>query len=135
MNVDGVASMLELASEWTVEVQRGPDWLFVRLHGPDDGDAEGTDLANRLWSMLEQHFTYRVVIELDDVPVLRSYLLGQLVMLHKRIHSRGGMLRLSGLSEDHLAALRACRLDHTFSRYPTREDAIMGTGYVPRQPR
>jgi hypothetical protein len=125
--------MLELAPEWNMDVERGPEWLFIRLHGPENGEAEGTDLANRIWLLLEQHFTYRLVLELDDVALLRSYFLGQLVMLHKRIHAHDGMLRLSGLSDDNLAALKACRLDHSFSRYRTREDAVMG--HVPAKPR
>jgi anti-anti-sigma factor len=125
--------MLDLMPEWTMDVERGPEWLFVRLHGPDNGEAEGTELANRVWAALEQHFTYRLVLELDDVPLLRSYMLGQLVMLHKRIHSHGGMLRLSGLSDVNLEALKACRLDHSFSRYATREDAVMT--HSPAKPR
>ncbi len=125
--------MLDLVPEWTMDVERGPEWLFVRLHGPDNGEAEGTELANRVWAALEQHFTYRLVLELDDVSLLRSYLLGQLVMLNKRIHSHGGMLRLSGLSDVNLEALKACRLDHSFSRYATREHAVMT--HSPAKPR
>jgi anti-anti-sigma factor len=125
--------MLVLAPEWTMDVERGPEWLFVRIHGPDDGEAEGADLANQIWGVLEQQFTYRLVLELDDVPVLRSCLLGQLVTLHKRIHSHGGILRLSGLSDEHIESLAACRLDHTFSRYATRTDAVMN--HMPAKPR
>ena len=125
--------MLELASEWTMDVERGPEWLFVRLHGPVGGEAEGTDLANRIWRMLDQQFTYRLVLEMDDVDVLRSYMLGQLVMLHKRLNAHGGMLRLSGLSDGNILALQACRLDHSFSRYRTREEAVMSQ--VPAKPR
>jgi anti-anti-sigma factor len=125
--------MLELAREWTMDVERGPDWLFIRLHGPQDPKAEPSDLANRVWRLMQQHFTYRLVLELDDVPSLNSYFLGQLVMLHKRIHSRDGVLRLSGLTDLALDALRACRLDHSFSRYSTRADAVMG--HRPTKPR
>ena len=125
--------MLKLAPEWTMDVERGPDWLFVRLHGPDDGEAEGSNLANQLWSLMEQHFTYRLVLELDDVTVLRSCLLGQLVVLCKRIYAHGGMLRLAGLSEENLLTLRLCRLDGNFPHYTTRAAAVMGQ--VPAKPR
>ncbi len=118
--------MLELAPGWTMDVDRGPDWLFVRLHGPDNGDAEGQDLAQRIWSLMQQHFTYRVVLEMDDLPLLRSYLLGQLVMLNKRIHSHNGMMRLSGLSESNQEVLHVSRLDHCFCPYASRADAVMG---------
>ena len=125
--------MLELAGEWSVDVERGPDWLFIRMRGPEDGKVEPVDLADRIWRLMEQQFTYRLVLELDDVPLLSTYFLGQLVMLHKRIHSHDGMLRLSGLTDEALDVMRSCRLDHSFSRYSTRADAVMG--YVPSKPR
>jgi anti-anti-sigma regulatory factor len=133
IHVDGVATMLDLAGQWSVDVERGPDWLFVRVHSPPDSSAEPVDLADRVWRLLEQQFTYRLVLELDDVPVLSSYFLGQLVMLHKRIHAHDGMLRLSGLTDEALEVMRGCRLQHSFSRYSTREDAVMG--HVPNKPR
>jgi anti-anti-sigma factor len=133
MNVDGVATMLDLAGEWSLDLERGPDWLFIRVRGPDDVRAEPTDLADSIWRLMDQQFTYRLVLELDDVTKLSSCFLGQLVMLHKRIHSHDGMLRLSGLTDEALDTIRACRLDHTFSRYLTREDAVMGQ--LPNKPR
>ena len=32
--------LLELAPEWTMEIDRGPDWLFIRLQPPHHGDTE-----------------------------------------------------------------------------------------------
>ena len=125
--------MLELAPGWTMEVERGPDWLFVRVHAPPDSAAEKTNLAEQLWSLLAQHFTYRVILELDDLPILRSFLIGQLVRLHKRIHTRGGLLRLCGLSDDNQRVLRASRLEPPFPHYRSRADAVMG--HRPHQPR
>ena len=68
--------LLELAPGWTTDLDRGPDCLFVRLHGPENGEAEGAELAERLWSLLEREFAHRLVLELDDVPLLRSALIG-----------------------------------------------------------
>jgi anti-anti-sigma factor len=125
--------MLELAPGWTIDMERGPDWLIVKLHGPEDGAAEGTNLAERLWSILAQQFTYRLILELDALPVLRSYVVGQLVLLHKRIHAHQGLLRVCGLSEANQAALRACRLDACFPQYRDRHEALMV--FRPLQPR
>jgi len=125
--------MLDLAGEWTLDVERGPDWLFIRLHGPENTQAEPANLAESIWRLLDQQFTYRLVLELDDVPFMSSWFLGQLVMLHKRIQRHDGMLRLSGISDGAFEAMRACRLEHSFSRYDTREDAVMG--HIPRKPR
>jgi len=123
--------MLQVSSGWKLDVERGPDWLFVRLHGPPGGDAEGEPLADQLWALLEQHFIHRLVVELDDVPAVRSCLIGQLVLLYKRIHQQGGMLRISGLNEAQRQALRSTRLDERFPCYQTRTDAVMGVATSP----
>ena len=118
--------MLELAHGWQLDVDRGPDWLFVRLHYVTGADGIPADLADLLWTLLRQHFTNRMVLELDDLPILRSELIGQLALLHKRIHADGGLMRICGLSESHRTALRSCRLSDRFPSYQNREDAVMG---------
>ena len=68
-------------------VDRGPDWLFVRLR-PDHEHLD--DIAERLWKLMNQHFVRRLVLEMDEVDFLPSLLMGQLVMLHKRVLQHGG---------------------------------------------
>ena len=116
--------MLEFAPGWTLDVERGPDCLVVRLHGSYEG--EPTDLAESLWELLQRHFTYRLVIEMDDLPILPSYLIGQLVLLYKRIHGQGGLLRLCGLSDENREALRVCQFHGQLPHYRTREEAVIG---------
>ena len=58
--------MLTVASGCTLDVERGPDWLLVRIRNLDRAEPE-TPLAEQLWALLEQHFTYRLVLELDEV--------------------------------------------------------------------
>ncbi len=125
--------LLELAPQWAVEIDRGPDWLFIRLQPPANGDAGEFPLAETIWQRLEQAFCHRVVLELNDVPHLRSWLIGELVKLHKRVVATGGMMRLAGLSPASEEALRACRLADRFPAYRNRTDAVMG--HRPPQPR
>ena len=125
--------MLDLAPGWSIRIDRGPDWLFVRLYGQEPFDTDGIELSVRLWEALEQEFTHRLVIELDEIRLLRSHLVGELVRLHKRLQTKGGMLRLSGLSERNYDVLVSSRLADRFPRYRTREDAVMG--YRPAKPR
>lgn len=106
-----------------MEVVRGPDWLFVRLR-PDPMRLD--DVAERLWALMNKHFVYRIVLEMDEVDFLPSVLMGQLVMLQKRILQHDGALRLCGLSPQCEEALRLCRLDHTLAHYNNRADAVRG---------
>lgn len=125
--------MVQIAEGWELDVERGPDWLFVRPHFLRSHAADSPPLAEMIWSLLEQNFTTRLVLEMDQVPFLHSYLIGQLVWLHKRIVSHGGLMRISGLSAPNQDVLRICQLDSRFPQYSSREDAVMG--YRPTQPR
>ena len=73
--------LLELAPEWTMEIDRGPDWLFIRPQPPHHGDTTEIPLAEMIWQKLEQSFCYRVVLELDDIEFLRSWMIGELARL------------------------------------------------------
>jgi anti-anti-sigma factor len=131
--VEGATAMLQMAPGWNLDVDRGPDWLFVKLHCDPKNSWDSPPLAETLWALTEQHFTRRLVVECDDLQFLHSVLLGQLVLLHKRLTSQGGLLRLAGLSEQNQDVLRGCRLDGRFPAYDCRTDAIMG--FRPDKPR
>jgi anti-anti-sigma factor len=105
-------------------VDRGPDWLFVRLR-PDYDRLDG--VADRLWELLNQQFIHRLVLEMDEVEFLPSVLMGQLVMLHKRVLQHDGALRLCGLSPQCAEALHLCRLDRALPHFESRADAVHGT--------
>jgi anti-anti-sigma factor len=126
--------MLTIAPGCTFDVERGPDWLLVRVRNLDWAELETLPLAEQLWSLLEQHFTYRLVLELDEVRLLNSYLIGQLIQLFQRIEEHDGVLRLCGLSPDNCEVLHACRLDEQLLPYQDRREAVTG-GQHPGQPR
>lgn len=123
----------ELGSGWTAEIDRGPDWLFISLKGIEPFDASGVDVATSIWQFFEREFVNRLVLELDQVLVLRSELVGALVRLHARITSQGGIMRVSGLSDENFAVLRSCRLHDRFPQYRDRQEAVLG--YRPNKPR
>ncbi len=131
-------------STWRFEVDRGPDWLFVRPYPLDDVDEAGVfdadaELADRLWRLYESHFAHRLVLEMDAVPVLCSQTIGQLILLQRRIAAQGGLMRLCGLSETCEDALRLCRLEDSFQNYSSRACAVHGnsphTPHLPHRPR
>jgi anti-anti-sigma factor len=110
--------------DWGVDVDRGPDWLFVRLH---PGKHDPGDMADKLWSLADRHFIYRMVLEMDQLDHLPSRLMGQLVTLQKRVLQRQGALRLCGLSPECAQALYFCRLDKALPNYDNREAAVLGS--------
>jgi len=125
--------MTERTTSWDLKVDRGPNWLFVKLRQPPRNIAGSeVPLADELWNLLQQHFTSRLVLELDEVDRLQSWMMGQLVSLNKRVSTQGGMLRLCGLNKANSEALKASRLDHCLPVFEDRHEAV---GVRPRQPR
>jgi anti-anti-sigma factor len=125
--------LLDLAPQWTMKLERGPDWIFIRPQPPQGGDTEEIPLADPIIKLLEQSFCNRLVLELDDVHLLRSWTLAELIRLQKRIAEKGGTLRLCGLTADNERVLRICRLLDRFPAFENRHDAVMGCR--PKQPR
>ena len=125
--------MVQTATTWKSDVERGPGCLFVRLETTPDQLPSWDGLADHLWSILDEQFIYRLVLDMHQVEMMNSTLIGQLVMLHKRVHTRGGMLRMCGLSEDNQQVLHAIRMDDRFPNYANREQAVMG--HRPARPR
>lgn len=105
-------------------VERGPNWLFLRIHPSKSGNY--STMVDQLWSILACHFTYRVVIELEEFKSLPSQLVDQLSELRERVLEHGGWLRLCGLSERAQADLASYRTDEELRNHSCREHAVKG---------
>jgi anti-anti-sigma regulatory factor len=122
------------ARGWSLDVERGPECLFVRPRRNSDELAATRSLAEQIWSLLEQNFTYRVVLELGDIEQLDSLLIEQVLWLDKQIRDHGGMLRLCGLSPENRQLFVEAGLEGHVAHYCDREQAVMGSAR-PLQPR
>lgn len=125
--------MLPIAPGWNLEVSRGPDWLLVTLHCEPEFSWDPPPLVDTLWSLLEQHFTRRLMLECVELPQLNSMLIGELITLNKKLQAAGGVLRLCGLSEANREMLQIASLDSHFTHGDTRAEAVLG--YRPEKPR
>jgi len=124
--------MLTLAPGWELALERGPNWLFIRILNLEPDSSEIPDLADRIWNLLEQHFTYRVVLEMDEIGPLCSELIGELIRLQRRISRQGGVLRLCSLSAENRRILEICGLADRFPIYDCRRDAVLARPPKPR---
>ena len=118
---------------WKLEVERGPNWLFVRPRGRVPHGDETPPLADNIWSLAVKNMTDRVVIELDDIDVLHTQIVGELLKLQQQLERSGGFLRICGLSEFNRQLLGTCGLDGRLPLFPDRHQAVVGD--FPTQPR
>jgi len=116
----------KVAKKWDVDVDRGPGWVFVRLHQAHDERAGAPALAENLREIMQRHMSKRIVVELDQLALMRSSLIGQLLLLSKRVRGEGGLLRLAGLSEQNQQVLSQCQLKGRLGVYPNRSEAVLG---------
>ena len=126
--------MLATVAGYEFDVDRGPDWLWIRIRSVETGSSPAASLAEQLKELVEKHFIYRIVLELHRVPELSSQLIGELVQLERYIQKHDGVLRVCGLSPEGRAMLEMCGLDDLCLAYQTREEAIVGS-CAPRVPR
>ena len=71
--------MLATVAGYEFDVDRGPDWLWIRVRSLEAGSSPAASLAEQLKELVEKHFIYRIVLELHRVPELSSQLIGELV--------------------------------------------------------
>lgn len=96
---------------WVYGIDRGPEWVFVRLERPANGvatetNSDGTAVSNVVLATLRENLVQRVVLELDDIETLDDALVEAIAELDRRLGDGGGTLRICGLSEANLARLR-----------------------------
>ena len=108
-------------------VDRGPNWLFVKLQPKGRFARQLPELADRLMTTAAQHFTYRIVLELEELSTMPSALIEQLRILHDRLAECGGALRLCGLTPKCAETLRKCDLESVLPNHAPRQEAVLGS--------
>jgi hypothetical protein len=113
-----------------ITVDRGPNWLFVKLRPSRNWTEHLPQLADELWAIASRHFIYRLVLELEELKSLPTGLLEQLTLLQDRLAECDGALRICGLSAKCAQALCDAGLDAALPNHPTRDAAIHGDSVI-----
>ncbi|TVS13975.1 MAG: hypothetical protein EA424_20710 [Planctomycetaceae bacterium] len=125
---------VDLAPGWKTSLELGPNWLFVKLHGPFGDTADAAGIADSIALMMQQDLVDRIVLELDELLNMPSDFIRELFDLRDRVDRNGGQLRLCGLCDDHREVLEAHDFSRRFVPFRNREEAILGF-YRPNKPR
>jgi MFS superfamily sulfate permease-like transporter len=116
--------------DWGVAVERGPDWLFLRLESPPGMPANAgcERLADRIVAMILENHAHRVVLELDHVNVIDDDLIGMIADVGARVRGHGGLIRVCGLSQPNLSKLRSSSDAGSLAHFDSRLAAVGGRG-------
>ena len=132
--MSGDATLGEVARDPALEVEHGPNWLFVKVSGEDAGRSDPPPLADQVTSLLEEHFTTRVVLEFEQVDTPQTQLIPELERLNRWVDDHNGVMRLCGLSTDCVRVIRYRGLGDQLRTCHDREEAVFGR-CRPGQPR
>ncbi len=70
-----------IAFPWKLDIERGPNWLWIKVAEPLRKSPDASALGGELRFLLEEHLTYRLVLDLNGVSTLCSALIDELVKL------------------------------------------------------
>ncbi len=126
--------LIALAPGWKTELDRGPEWLFVKLYGPDSDAADATGLAESLYTLLRQEFKQRLLLELDNIQHMPRDLVIELHLLRDELEREGSLLRVCGLCAEHEVSLSRSEFSPHLLCYPDRDAALLGF-FRPSKPR
>jgi anti-anti-sigma regulatory factor len=118
--------MIELKDGWQLHVDTSPDWLFFHLVAPSHRAMGEPSIAEAVAREVANSGIKRVVMDFNGNVMLFSYLVGQIVSLHKRLLLEGGAFRICGLSEENADVLRVLHLNDRLPNYHDRGAAVMG---------
>ncbi|QDU55185.1 hypothetical protein [Aeoliella mucimassa] len=126
--------MIQFKSGFTLDVNRGPNWLFLRLEPSDRKGAK--NLAADLWSVVSKHFTYRVVLEFsNEFDELTPELIEQLDKFREDLEAHDGALRVCGLNKKCAERLsKQCtesRIKSHLCTHSTVANAVFGDEHAP----
>ncbi|MFP4058271.1 MAG: STAS domain-containing protein [Candidatus Brocadiia bacterium] len=106
-------------------VQKVGPTTVVHLAGPRITDQVTiAELGEELVDVLEQAEPPDLVIDLDEVELLSSSVLGKLIRLLKRTRQRGGRLRLCSIRPSILEVFEITQLNKVFEIYPDADEAL-----------
>jgi hypothetical protein len=129
-----IMAQVVAARGWDFEVDRGPDWLFVRPRQLTGASKESSTLSEQVWGLLEQTLAHRLVLDMTQAGSMNAALVEQLHWLNERVHGHEGIMRVCGLSPADQAFLRKHDPEGQIATYCDCEAAVMGQDR-PRLPR
>lgn len=126
---------LSVGYNWELQIERGPNWLFIRVqHCPDQLGPVGA-LAQRVVEALDQHMVNRLVLELPGVGCSCARLATEIGLVEAWMQRHHGVLRICGVPPRYVRQLQQAHFTDRFPLYHDREEAVWGGARQDQLPR
>jgi anti-anti-sigma factor len=110
--------------EWLLVERVGGD-VVVRLLQSELFDEEAIDcFGEQMHDLLDGQGCHRLVLHLGAVERMASHMVGELIVLQKKVRTRSGKLILCGLNQALRETFEILKLDQVFSIRETQEQAL-----------
>jgi len=110
-------------ADWDIAVDRGPDWLFLRLERGGPHGAE-CPLADRLMQIIRVNHAHRVVVEFDGIDPLDDAILDAIAVVGSQVRDHGGLIRVCGLSAGGVRRLESSDQAGDLPHFESRSAAV-----------
>lgn len=112
-----------------VEVSDSQGVTLVRLLDRQliDG-CEVENLGQELFQLIEAENRKKLVLDFSSVAFLSSAALGKLIVLHKKMKARNGLMKLCGICPEIRDVFAVTKLNRLFDIECTAADAIAAAG-------
>ena len=118
--------MIRTVPTYQFDIDRGPNWLLVGIRRATQGGAGLEAFATHIQSLLEQHLTNRLVVDLHRAGTVTEILAEQLAETRDWLMERGGVMRICGPSPQQREILERHGLGERFVAYRNRAEAVQG---------
>jgi anti-anti-sigma factor len=108
-----------------LELRHEADVAVVTFTYPELMHEEEVDLLGRhLRGLVEHHGCRRLVLDFQEVDLMGSDMLSELILLHKAVQAAGGRLALCGLHSHLRRVFASLRFDSIFTVCYDEEEAV-----------
>lgn len=125
--------MLQTVPRYQLDVDRGPNWLLVGVRRATIGRTDPEPFSSRVQSLLEQHLTNRLVVDLHRAGTVTQTLAKELAEIRDWLMVRGGVMRICGPSPHQKEILERHGFGDRFVAYQDLEEAVLGGQQPPAQ--
>lgn len=108
-----------------LDVQQINDITVVAFTGCGLTDEEVIEYVGReLFRLVEDVGCRRLLLNFQRVTSMATHMLGELIVLHKKMKTAGGRLALCGLNRDLREVFEVTKLTLIFPLYDTEQEAL-----------